>query len=653
MMHELVSTNWPKNAMAVLLCAALAACGGGGGGGASTPSGNSAEAISASNESKQTIEAGEKFFGFNGQSVAKATLLISEIANNAGFTNDASWFEVYNPGTTAINLSAYKLRSSSFDRSDGTRGSSTFTLPSVEIPPQGFMVLTANIFPQLEDGPKMRYLENEANVPGWTDSGFLELIRLADNTTDDFVRFGSDDTAPTTPGAWRGNALSPLRIGESAYGKSVVRLASRGVPDTNTKFDWSRVNFATPGGPNDVDPGVTDSDRDGIPDTAKVPGGTFAGLDLYAMGARAGGRDIFLELHHMANDPASTSTDVALTPQKAALQKVVDAFAVKGIRFHIDVGSLYSTTFNPGSFNLGGGAVVPFAKCTKPPVVTANNPQLAECANFYASKNTHFDVRRRTIFHFGLFASSQNADGSAGSSGVAEVNGNDLMITLGQFGLNTESAIATNIANNIQASTLMHEFGHNLGLLHGGFEDTNYKPNYVSLMNYTYQLPGLPGSVNTISAVDRYKLYVAGLNNDPDVDVCDLSNSPCGNTYKLDYSNGASVPFFEEFLIEGNLLGRGSLSLADYADWNSNKALDVFPYALDLNRDGKKELLRDYDDWSSIKLPFARTFGGFNSGSPQGNQSDSSQRFNPMLDMGKQMLKEDAPSPMMMRLMRK
>ncbi|QQO56208.1 MAG: hypothetical protein N838_25455 [Thiohalocapsa sp. PB-PSB1] len=37
----------------------------------------------------------------------------------------------------------------------------------------------------------------------------------------------------------------------------------------------------------------------------------------------------------------------------------------------------------------------------------------------------------------------------------------------------------------------MHEFGHNLGLRHGGNENTNRKPNYISIMSYNYQLGGL------------------------------------------------------------------------------------------------------------------------------------------------------------------
>ena len=37
----------------------------------------------------------------------------------------------------------------------------------------------------------------------------------------------------------------------------------------------------------------------------------------------------------------------------------------------------------------------------------------------------------------------------------------------------------------------MHELGHNLGLRHGGGDDVNYKPNYLSIMNYAFQFAGL------------------------------------------------------------------------------------------------------------------------------------------------------------------
>src|SRR5439155_17957043 len=42
--------------------------------------------------------------------------------------------------------------------------------------------------------------------------------------------------------------------------------------------------------------------------------------------------------------------------------------------------------------------------------------------------------------------------------------------------------------------TFLHELGHSVGLRHGGDEDTNWKPNYQSVMNYAYQFTGIPGA---------------------------------------------------------------------------------------------------------------------------------------------------------------
>lgn len=57
-----------------------------------------------------------------------------------------------------------------------------------------------------------------------------------------------------------------------------------------------------------------------------------------------------------------------------------------------------------------------------------------------------------------------------------------------------------------QATNLMHELGHNLGLFHGGAPSpyghdplegsdllSQYKPNYFSVMNYSYSKAGVPG----------------------------------------------------------------------------------------------------------------------------------------------------------------
>jgi hypothetical protein len=85
------------------------------------------------------------------------------------------------------------------------------------------------------------------------------------------------------------------------------------------------------------------------------------------------------------------------------------------------------------------------------------------CTNLYDVKRTNLDVRRKLIFHYVIMGQSQQVDGSCGSSGLGEVNGNDFIITLGNCGFKTTAGTQVTYLINAQAATLMHEFGHNLG----------------------------------------------------------------------------------------------------------------------------------------------------------------------------------------------
>jgi hypothetical protein len=51
-----------------------------------------------------------------------------------------------------------------------------------------------------------------------------------------------------------------------------------------------------------------------------------------------------------------------------------------------------------------------------------------------------------------------------------------------------------------EGGSFMHELGHNLGLHHGGDEDVNAKPNYLSVMNYHYE-SGIPYAATPGSTV--------------------------------------------------------------------------------------------------------------------------------------------------------
>jgi len=92
-------------------------------------------------------------------------------------------------------------------------------------------------------------------------------------------------------------------------------------------------------------------------------------------------------------------------------------------------------------------------------------------------------ANRKGLFHYCVFGHQQPG---TTSSGVAFFASDQLIVTLINDGDVDDSDWIT-----IVAGTFMHEFGHNLNLAHGGDRATNRKPNYPSVMSYSYQFPGV------------------------------------------------------------------------------------------------------------------------------------------------------------------
>ena len=264
----------------------------------------------------------------------------------------------------------------------------------------------------------------------------------------------------------------------------------------------------------------------------------------------------------------------------------------------------------------------------------------------YDWKNEFMDLRRRPIFHYLLFGNSQNADGSSGSSGLAELPGNDFIVTMGNWGLPT-----LNLLINLQASTVMHELGHNLGLRHGGFEDTNYKPNYWSVMNYLYQLEGMDGNPSGRTAYQRWLYYTtAGPTQTPL--LCAMANSPCGlpAQFIMDYSDGTSSSLNETALYEANNIGRGSTTGA-YADWYMNGSLTTTPLSIIFTVPAQT-ILSDYNDWGNLSLPFDRS-ANVNSGISLTSSPKAAVVSNPITDDRQPAAEEVVPSAFFMDQLRR
>ena len=238
---------------------------------------------------------------------------------------------------------------------------------------------------------------------------------------------------------------------------------------------------------------LADTDGDGLYDEWETEGydadgdGT-ADLDLKSMGADPNVPDLFVEIDWMVRNEVTDSflgikytktKGRNLKPSSNALRMVYDQFRRHGIRLHIDAGP-DSTDFVTGRRwgSLSGGTAIAYQ----------DNFNLGTGSNNYANWNKmavdHFDSSRWPVFRYCMFINKFNG---TGFSGIAENIPGQFFIVADQNGWISGNDIST-------AGTFMHELGHTLGLKHGSTDHIRYKPNHLSIMNYSFQTTGLLGT---------------------------------------------------------------------------------------------------------------------------------------------------------------
>jgi hypothetical protein len=263
-----------------------------------------------------------------------------------------------------------------------------------------------------------------------------------------------------------------------------------GIPDGVEDADLSGSTET-----GETDPCDEDTDGDALPDGWENLGvdadaNTTIDLDLPAMGADPLHKDVFVEIDFMdcsaAGGDCAPGDTHAHEPKTEALEKVVAAFAdapvdnpdgTPGIHLHVDAGA--SGIMDPVTAAPWGS----LSEASAVPHVEALDGTASpfDLTTFMAIKSVNFAAERDGVFHYCLFAHTFGG----GVSGAALAPGADLIVSLGRF----EESVWE------QAGTFMHELGHNLGLAHGGDQghgrEFNFKPNYLSVMNYRFQMRGL------------------------------------------------------------------------------------------------------------------------------------------------------------------
>jgi Metallo-peptidase family M12 len=226
----------------------------------------------------------------------------------------------------------------------------------------------------------------------------------------------------------------------------------------------------------------------------------------------------------------------------------------------------------------------------------------ADESNCTAAPNTcsrRFDRNRKDIFHYALFPHAlgvQRLDdpntpadesvagnpatpvpvGVSGTGDGGGSGGGDLMVTLGFW----DNFVGTDFQ---QASTLMHELGHNFGLRHGPtyvsnglLTVQNCQPNYESVMNYAFQVHGL--------TVKSLNVPVGGFQPNDSV---------------IDYSREVLPGVNETTLNESTGLGTMNYATAWHVNRNATLLASVGSTALRRHCDGSFLSSQEFLDYSN------------------------------------------------------
>ena len=365
-----------------------------------------------------------------------------------------------------------------------------------------------------------------------------------------------------------------------------------------------------------LDP-TADTDGDALLDIWEVYGIDLNDdgiVDFILPNADSMHKDLFVEVDAMAGR----------APSEATLQRVVDAFAAApnslvdnpdgrdGVTLHI---LLDETDIPLVDWPLG------FASEDKNinGILDADEDANAsgQLDGFYDIKSRHFGTTiertkgdpdrhlllgaKEMVYRYCIFGNTYGRDGSSGRGEIDDFlnGGNDFFVTLGGWDMSSW------MAPDWQAGTFMHELGHTLGLTHGGDQGGigpgiyNRKPNYTSIMNYSWQIRAsnnadswfLDYSRSTLPTLDENNLDEAdGIGGRIDMRVPLGSGSIVPENGPVDWSCLANWLCFSD---DG-----------DDQDGDGNAKNDR-GISLDLNGIESGQLLHGFEDWSHLDFDFS------------------------------------------------
>ncbi|HEY7159897.1 MAG TPA: hypothetical protein VH815_01500, partial [Acidobacteriota bacterium] len=221
--------------------------------------------------------------------------------------------------------------------------------------------------------------------------------------------------------------------------------------------------------------------------------------------------------------------------------------------------------------------------------------------DFY--KSLYFTPSKRSTHHYCLFIQDYgDKNGKATTSSGISRNGDNFVAGASDFIVSLGSQGKDGWYNQptpgqykyTQAGTFIHELGHNLGLRHGGSDHVNYKPNLLSLMNYSFQTDGIPYTRQDgvrFRIFDYSRFYLPALNEN------NLNEAAGLGPFASDsFGKYGTTYYFEKADKHHDKID--SWDATRSVDWNHDGRINIS--RAEINADRRLTALRSIQEWSRL-----------------------------------------------------
>lgn len=224
-----------------------------------------------------------------------------------------------------------------------------------------------------------------------------------------------------------------------------------------------------------------DTDSDGLLDIWEQNGidvnnDRITDLNLHSLGANPMHRDLFVEVDYM---PPHILNTIAINDLIKSFRDspVTNPDRTTGINLHIFIDEAIPHSDTTSSDDL----------------LSIKRSHLGTINDRLDPNHKNIIKAKEMVFHYALFAHRQPSPDDTSSGESPGLPGMEFMVTLGAPKWGGPDPMHPIGSIDQQEGTFMHELGHNLGLNHGGWDNLNCKPNYLSVMSWSRQMSSLIG----------------------------------------------------------------------------------------------------------------------------------------------------------------